>query len=193
MLFEFVQIAYWLALSTWFGAVLFVALAPPIIQRTVRESNPILPNVLSVNLEGQHGTLLAGMIMQNLFSSLVWIELACGGVLLIATIAHFFLIDISGGAVARPILRSALLIAAIVLMVYDWRVVWPKILKYRQEYIDHADEPDVANPALDQFDKYQGESLRVLMIILCLLLGMILFSGDIRPSRTQTVVFTPQS
>src|SRR5688500_3451179 len=113
MLFEFVQIAYWLALSPWFGAVLFVALAPPIIQRTVRESNPVLPNVLSVNLEGQHGTLLAGMIMQNLFASLVWIELACAGVLLVATVLHFFLIDVSGGAVLRPIVRIVLLIAAL--------------------------------------------------------------------------------
>ena len=68
------------------------------------------------------------------------------------------------------------------LLVYDWRVIWPKTWKYRQEYIDHADDPDVANPALDQFDRYQAESLRTLMIITCLLLGMILFSAVIQPS-----------
>jgi len=73
--------------------------------------------------------------------------------------------------------------------VYDWRVVWPKVWKYRQEYLEHADEPDVANPALDQFDKYQGESITVLRNILFLLLGMILFSANIRPD---TVFIPPQ-
>jgi hypothetical protein len=181
-LFQFVQIAYWLALATWFGAVLFVALAPPVILRTMRDTKPVLPNVLSVNLEGQHGTLLAGTIMGNLIEPLIRLQLVCAGVLLVALAAQWFLIDLSGSMVVPPILRSALYIAAVVLLLYDWRVVWPKTWKYRQEYIDHADEPDVANPALDQFDRYQAESLRTLMIITCLLLGMILFSAIIQPS-----------
>jgi hypothetical protein len=182
MLFQFVQIAYWLALATWFGAVLFVALAPPVILRTMRDTKPVLPNVLSVNLEGQHGTLLAGTIMGNLIEPLIRLQLVCAGVLLVALAAQWFLIDLSGSMVVPPILRSALYVAAVVLLLYDWRVVWPKTWKYRQEYIDHADEPDVANPALDQFDRYQAESLRTLMIITCLLLGMILFSAIIQPS-----------
>ncbi len=182
MLFQFVQIAYWLALATWFGAVLFVALAPPVILRTMSEAKPILPNVLSVNLEGQHGTLLAGTIMGNLLGPLVKLQLMCAGVLLVTIVAQWFLIDLDGTNVVPPILRSALFVAAVVLFVYDWRVVWPKIWKFRQEYIDHADEPDVANPALDQFDHYQAESLRTLMIITCLLLGIILFSANIRPA-----------
>jgi hypothetical protein len=182
LLFQFVQIAYWLALATWFGAVLFVALAPPVILRTMRETKPVLPDVLSVNLEGQHGTLLAGTIVGNLIGPLVRLQLVCAGVLLVALAAQWFLIDLSGSNVVPPILRSALYIAAVVLLLYDWRVVWPKTWKYRQEYIDHADEPDVANPALDQFDRYQAESLRTLMIITCLLLGMILFSAIIQPS-----------
>jgi hypothetical protein len=182
LLFQFVQIAYWLALATWFGAVLFVALAPPVILRTMRDTKPVLPNVLSVNLEGQHGTLLAGTIMGNLIGPLVRLQLVCAGVLLVALAAQWFLIDLSGSNVIPPILRSVLYIAAVVLLLYDWRVVWPKMWKYRQEYIDHADEPDVANPALDQFDRYQAESLRTLMIITCVLLGIILFSAAIQPS-----------
>jgi hypothetical protein len=187
--FQFVQIAYWLALATWFGAVLFVALAPPIIQRTVRSSNPILPGVLSVNLEGQHGTLLAGSIVADLLAPLVRIELACAGVLLLAIAAQWFLVDLHGANVAAQIGRTAMYLAAVGLLVYDWRVVWPKVWKYRQEYLDHADEPDVANPALDQFDRYQAESTTVLRNILFLLLGMILFSANIRP---ETIFIPPQ-
>lgn len=186
MLFQFVQIAYWVALATWFGAVLFVALAPPVILRTMRETKPVLPHVLSVNLEGQHGTLLAGTIMGNLLGPLVRLQLVCAGVLFVALVAQWFLIDLNGTNVFPPILRSALFIAAVVLFVYDWRVVWPKTWKYRQEYIDHADEPDIANPALDQFDHYQGESLRMLMIVTCLLLGIILFSANIQPALMST-------
>jgi len=93
-LFQFVQIAYWLALATWFGAVLFVALAPPVILRTMRDTKPVLPNVLSVNLEGQHGTLLAGTIMGNLIEPLIRLQLVCAGVLLVALAAQWFLIDL---------------------------------------------------------------------------------------------------
>ena len=52
MLFQLVQTVYWLALSIWFGGAMFIGVAWQIIHRTVRESNPVLPHVLSVNLDG---------------------------------------------------------------------------------------------------------------------------------------------
>ena len=73
--FHFVQMLFWIALSTWFGGVLFVAAASRVVFQTVREIDPILPTVLSVNLEGQHGTLLAGSIMANLLAMLRTVEL----------------------------------------------------------------------------------------------------------------------
>ena len=66
--------------------------------------------------------------------------------------------------------------------VYDWRVVWPLVWKHRQEFIDHADEPEVANPAKDQFDRYQKESVLLLELLLFFLLGMVLFSGGMSQS-----------
>ena len=86
----------------------------------------------------------------------------------------------------RDTALTALDVAAVVLFVYDWRVTWPRTWKYRQDYIDHADEPDVANPALDRYDHYQAESLRTLMIVTCLLLGIILFSANIREALSPT-------
>ncbi len=182
--FIVVQIAYWMALSTLFGAVLFVVLAPPIILRVVRAQNPILPGVLSVNLEGQHGTLLAGSIVSELMGPLIRIELVCSAVLLCAVIGQWAILQPGGGKeMMVPFLRAALYLAATVFLIYDWRVVWPNVLKYRQQYLDHADEPEVANPALDLFDKYQSESLTILRNILCLLIGIILFSAFITYSR----------
>ena len=181
MAFQIVQIIYWLALSTWFGGVMFVAVAAPIVFRTVRESNPVLPGVLSVNLEGQHGTLLAGSIVGNILDRLSRLELICGGVVLLMLIAQFFVIDLRGQNLTAAVLRAVMYVAAIGVVVYDWRVIWPKIQKHRAEYIDHADEPDVANPAKDQFDRYHRQSVTLLMIVLFLLLGMILFSANITP------------
>ena len=185
MLFSLVQILYWLALATWFGAVMFVAMAPPIILRTVRESDPTLPHVLSVNLEGQHSLLLSQSIVGELMAPLHRIELICSGILLLAILGQWLVLHPRGVEITLPLLRTALYVAATVLLIYDWRSVWPRMWKHRQEYLDHADEPDVANPALDQFDRTQSTSLLILQVTLGILLAMILFSANIRPSVIQ--------
>ena len=157
-----------------------MAMAAPIIFRVVREQKPLLPMVLSVNLENQHADLLAGMIVGNLLAILGKVELGCAVGVLVGLIGQWVLADHGGaGPMTQMIVRTALFVLATGLVVYDWRVVWPRISKYRQEYIDHADEPDVANPAKDQFDKYHRESVNILTMVLLLLLGLVLFSGSI--------------
>lgn len=179
-LFQLTQIAYWLALSTWFGGALFIAIAAQVIHQTVREANPVLPNVLAVNLDKQHATLLAGSIVSNLLRRVTTIELCCGGVLLVTSVCQLFFIDLDAPANrTAAILRGAMLVAALGLVVFHWRAVWPKIETFRKQYIDHADDPEIANPAKDQFDREQKTSLTVLMAMLFLLLGVILFSGNI--------------
>ena len=185
MLFQFVQVLYWLALATWFGGVLFIAVAAPVIFRTITEADPTLPRVLSVNLDKQHSTLLAGSIVANLLNLLVRVQLICAVALFIAMIVQWMYIDRSGTQLWAAILRSALFVAAVALAVYDWLVVWPRVQQFRQEYIDHADEPEIANPAKERFDRYQDESVTVLRNILFLLLGIILFSGDISMHATR--------
>src|SRR5437016_2033951 len=110
LVFELVQIIYWLALSTWFGGVLFIEISWPIIFRTVRESDPVLPTVLSVNLEGQHGSLLAGTIVAILISMLTRIELICAGAMLI-TMAFQLGFHLQEAAAAVP--RVIAFIAAV--------------------------------------------------------------------------------
>ena len=184
MLFQTVQLFYWLSLSTWFGSVLFIALAAPIIFRTVRENNPILSHVLSVNLDGQHSTLLAGTIVFNLFARLLQVELICAAMLLVTLIVQSFVIDLRGDNGLAAIIRGGLFVLAMAAVFYDWKFVWPKIQSSRSEYIDHADEPEVANPARDRFDREQRNSLNLLTLVIVLLTGMILFSSSIIPART---------
>ncbi len=180
-MFDLVQIIYWLSLSTWFGAVLFIAVAAPVIARAVRENNPVLTNVLSVNLEGQHASLLVGSIIGRIMNVVIPLELACAGAMLVAMVGQWILLHPVGPVLVQVLVRAALYLGAVGLLIYHWRVVWPKVWRYRQEYIDHADEPDVANPALDEFDRLQAESTYILFFIVSLLLGMILFSANIRP------------
>jgi hypothetical protein len=185
MAFPLIQLTYWIALATWFGGVLFIAIAAPIIFRTIKEHNPILPTVLSVNLEGQHGSLLAGTIVANLIAHLVQIELICAAALCVALVGQWFVTDTRGDAFLLPLLRSAMYVAAVGFTLYDWRVLWPKITLFRDQYLAHADEPDVANPANDEFNRYQHESELLLRIRLALLLALILFSANITPKRTE--------
>src|SRR5579859_8181711 len=142
-LYQFIQIAYWLALSTWFGAVLFVAVAWPVILSTVRDANPVLPTVLSVNLEGQHGALLAGTIIANVIARLSRYQFICAGALLIT-------IAIQLGARwqdwSSGIPRLILYLAAAGLLVYDWRFIEPRIQEQRKQYLDHADSPKWPTP-----------------------------------------------
>jgi hypothetical protein len=193
MLFQFIfmQMAYWLALSSWFGGVLFVAASAPIIFRTIRQSDPLLPTVLSVNLEGQHSTLLANTIVGNLLAMLFKVEIGCAALLLITVIAQWFTLDLHDGYVRTCCaVRSILLLTAISVALYDSQVIWPRVQQSRQEYLDHADEPEIANPAIDRFDRYHRDSVTLLSVLLFVLLGMILFSANIVPA-VHPVAITP--
>jgi len=186
MVLELFAVIYWLSLATWFGAVLFLVIAPSVILRVVRENNPILPHVLSVNLEGQHGTLLAGTIVAALCKYIVPLELTCFLLLGISLAAQW----VTGGAfvgtwsvagdraiVLPLVFRTMLFVMAGGFFLYDWRFVFPRLMKFRQEYLDHADNPEVANPALDQFDRYSNENQSMLRNTLIALLGLLVFSA----------------
>jgi len=182
-LFQLVQIVYWLALATWFGGALFIAIAAQVVHRTVNDAKPILPNVLAVNLDNQHSTLLAGTIVSNLLKRLTLIELACAGVLVVASLGQIFLIDLTSTNRVAMIMRVTMLLIAAAIVIYRWRAVWPKVEVFRKQYIEHADDPEIANPAKDQFDNEQKQTVTLLMIVLFLLLGVILFSGNITPAK----------
>lgn len=181
MPYQIIQIIYWLSLSTWYGGVLFIAIAAPIIFRTVREANPVLPEVLSVNLEGAHANVLAGSIVANILSFLGNLQLICGGVLLAACIAQFFVIDLQDRNFIAAILRLCLIIAALAISAFDRLAIWPRLFRYRKEYLDHADDPEIAKPAKENFDREHHRSETLLSVIFFLLLGAVLFSANISP------------
>lgn len=175
------QTVYWTGLATWFGATLFIAIAAPVIFRVVREHDPTLPTVLSVNLDAQHSTLLASTIVARIMEATSRVSVGCAIAVAAGLIAQGLILPIGSGrpALVWLVIRSALFLGAAAMLVYDWRVVAPRLFHYRAEYIEHADEPDVANPARDEFDRLQRESVNVLFFQTLLLLGLILASANI--------------
>ena len=183
-----IHILYWLALATWFGSAVFVVVAAPIVFRTIRDQDPTLPMVLSVNLEGQHSDLLAGSIVSNLLSALTRLAYLCAAVLAVTLLGEWVLVARGNLPWGLPLVRTALFLAALGLVLYDARVVRPKVEEARRTYVDNADEPDVANPAKDRFDHFGREALMVLQFLLFVLLGLVLFSGIGLAQRTSLFI-----
>jgi hypothetical protein len=180
MLFQLVQTVYWMALSVWFGGAMFIGVAARSIHATVQRSKPRLQGVRSENLEDQHATLLAGTIVGELIAALSRVELICAAVVLVAIAAQWFLIDLPDTWVrTSAFVRSALALAASGVVIYNGFFLWPKIMKTRQEFIDIADDPDKADAASERMDRLQRDGEVMLLALVFLLLGIILFSGNI--------------
>jgi hypothetical protein len=172
MLLNLVEMVYWLALSTWFGGVLFIAASAPVIAKAIKNADPLLPTVLSVNLEGQHGTLLTSGIIAELIAMLTRIEFMCAGVLLLCIGAQWLL---DGYSVPLAV-RSAIYVVVAGIVVYDWWLLWPKISKAREEFIAHADDPEIANPARERLQRLDRQRVTLLTLQFAFLLAMVLFS-----------------
>jgi len=179
---------YWICLATWFGAVLFSAVAPPVTIRVIRGADPTLPRVLSVNLDHQHSTLLAGSVIAELLQLLFRIEAACAAAFLPVLVAKWFTVERSGPHLFVPLIVTALYVIGTAFLLYGWRVVWPKVMLHRDTYIDNADDVDKAKAELDLFDRYSGETASIVRNLLAIVLGMILFSAALVPHVAMTQI-----
>ncbi|GIW75743.1 MAG: hypothetical protein KatS3mg104_0806 [Phycisphaerae bacterium] len=102
MLVSLLDAWYWLALAGWFACVLSSAIIPPVVFRVIQEADPTLPRVLSVNLNNQHSTLLAGDVVRGILSVFFGLQIVCCATFLPALISKWFLIDLSGQRIVFP-------------------------------------------------------------------------------------------
>lgn len=181
MLLPLIDAIYWLTLSAWFGAVLVSAMIPPIIHKTINDADPTLPLVLSVNLDKQHSILLAGGVVSEILKMLFRLEAICALVFLPALVGKWFMVDVTGPNVIMPLMVTALYLISVAFVLYGWRVVYPKVIRHRERYIENADDPDIANAELDSFDRYSIELFAVVRNLLFSLLGAVLFSAALPP------------
>src|SRR2546421_13005542 len=117
ILFMLVQTVYWIALSVWFGGLMFISIIWPIIYRTIGEADPTLPTVLSVNLEKSHGSLLAGNSVANILRLFSAIQIGCGAVILVMLLAQWGVMDLSQRNKLHAIIRTVLFLLACVIVV----------------------------------------------------------------------------
>ena len=166
-------------LASWFGGAVFIAIAAPLIFRTIREHDPTLPEVLSVNLDAQHSTLLASTIVGKLMQALNRAAFAFAIAVGIGLIGQAIILKPVGPSLVQIVIRASLFAFAAVALVYDWRTLSPRLFAKRAEYIEHADNPDRANAAREQFERLSREAVNVLFLQTLLLLGLILFSANV--------------
>lgn len=188
MLFQLVQAGYWLALSVWFGSVVLVAVVAGVVLRVLKEERPVLPQVLAVNLEDQHAVLLGSGVMAAVLAAVGRVQVACAAAVVLGTGLHFAVANVGGANLTAAVVRVVLAVLAAGVLGYDRFVVAPRLSKARRTYVENADEPDVANPAKEAFDRDQHLTLSLLMLAVCLLAGLVLFSAAITPAPVYRAV-----
>jgi hypothetical protein len=181
MLYQAVQIIYWLVLSIWLGSMVFLAIGAPVIFRVARRMEVVLPRYSSDNLTDQQGTILGGEIVGALLARLAQVQMVCATVMLPMMIAQWLMIDLTASNLTVAMIRFALWLVAVVLLAYEWRGHYPRTWRLRQEYLSHADEPEVADPIKEQFDREHRKSEQIFQVTVFLLIGLVMFSANISP------------
>jgi hypothetical protein len=175
---QLVQTFYWAGLSTWFGAALFLMLATPIILRVLREEDPTLPRVLSVNLDSQHATLLALNLIGHLMQALTRVGLICAGAVLLGLISQALATTGSGAQVIRLIARTMLFLVGTGIALFEWLSLSRRVNHVRDQYIEYADDTDRAMKHRAVFERLHRQRMNLLFVLAASLLGLIFFSSS---------------
>jgi hypothetical protein len=180
-LFELNQTLYWVALATWFGAALFIAIAAPIILRTVRELDPTLPGVLSVNLDTQHATLMSGTIVSQIMRVVTRIALGCAVAILIGLIGQALIIQrrARGGSSSSSARDYSPRRRACCCTTGGWCARGSSSID--SSTLTRPTTPTWRTWRREQFERFARESVNVLFFQTLLLLGMIVASVNISP------------
>ncbi len=179
-----VQGLYWLALGTWFGALIMLAMGAAATFKVMRTYHPLtlMPSlpVLGEQTVGSNenvATMLAGSIVGLMLDHLRILEMLCAGVLIFTTLLQLitFRRRLARDGVGQWMntLRVALLIGAIGALAADTFYVNPRIKELRPAMHD-APEPAVRDALQVEFDRFHGYGVRLAsMMILMLGVGAL--------------------
>jgi hypothetical protein len=184
MIYQFLTILYWLVLSVWVGSTVYVAAAGAVVFRVLRRREVRLPEIQSNALRDEHATLLGGDIMGALLGRMGQIHIICMAAMLplLVLLALYAQGTWEWAAMGA---RVALYAAASYLILRDWRTRFPITLRARQEYVEHADEPEVAEKAKAEYEASQRRAERTYQAVLFVLLGLLLASANPAPRESE--------
>ena len=183
MIYQVVQILYSLVLSICLGSAIFLVLAAPVVFRVVRQRKVRLPEISAAALRDEHQTLLAGDIVAALLGRLGQVQIVCLCAMLPLLIVSTLF---ASGTLQWVTLgeKAALYILTVSLVLYDRWKRFPITLKARQQYIEHADEPELAQQAKAEFEASHHAGERAYQMIVFLLLLLVLVSANPEPRHS---------
>ncbi len=181
-MFPLVQAIYWFGIAAWFGTAVAVLISINSIFRTIKEHDPTLPKVLSVNIDGDHATLLAIDLLVSLLKLLNLVAIFGGTLVMVGGVGQLFLAETGGPRRVELILRGMLLLCSVLLVIYGWRFTTPKLARGLKTYIDQADDPEARSKNRDQIIRCYRDAVVATGALACTLGGLILFSANIVPT-----------
>jgi len=173
---------YWLALGTWLGAIVMLAVGAAVTFRTVRGMAP------TVGVEpfsdpvfaGSAANVLAGAVVANMLGALAWIQGVCAAVVVgCLGVQWVWMRDTVCGGLSgwRNLLRVALIIGPIALLVWDRSRLSPTIHHEHEIRYDLKVSPDEREAARVRFDRYHRISERAMGLSGLMLAGAGLVSS----------------
>jgi len=182
MAYQAVQIFYWLVLSVWLGGLVFLAIAAPVIFRTIRRLDVRSGRHSDPSLDEEHTSIVAGEIVGMLLARLAQMQAICAGLLLVLMIAQVLLIDLTGPNLTAMMVRVAIWAALVAVLLYEWRIHYPRTWRLRERFLEETADPEAANAAREAFDREHRRSEQLFMLIIFLLIGMVMLSANITPA-----------
>ena len=187
LIYQAVQILYWLVLCIWLGGMIFLAVAAPIIFRVVRRLDVRSGRHTDPNLIDEQTSVVGGEIVGTLLARMGQVEMLCATVMLPLMIAQLFLIDLAGTNFIAAMLRFGLFAVALALLTYEWRLHYPRTWELRRRLLANAGEPDKANPLREAFEREHRRSEQLFLAMICVVVGMVMLSANILPRTTIAV------
>jgi hypothetical protein len=187
LVYQTVQIFYWLVLAIWLGGIVFLAIAAPVIFRTVRRLDVRSGKYTDPNLIDEQTAVVAGEVVGMLLARLGQVQMVCATALLPLMIAQLVVADMSGTNFMAAILRFVLWAVAVGLLLYEWRSHYPRTWELRRRFLADAGDPEKADGSRAAFEREHRRSEQLFLAMICIVIGMVMLSANITPRVTHSV------
>lgn len=182
VMFRLVQGCYWLALGTWVGALVMLAIAAAVTFRTVRDYQPLLqkPPYNQPALADRAVPILAGGVVGNMLRALAVLQIICAAVVgtCIGLQSTLWRDQLEGGAAGWPnLVRVGLLALAVSALAVDQRWITPRIWAHREVMFDPDETAEVRAASQTAFNRLHKLDERVVGASVWLLAGAVFASA----------------
>lgn len=179
-----------LAIGTWFGALVMLAISAAMTFQTVREYQPTLQQQPfdQPELASRTDAILAGAIVGRSLQGLKWVQIICA-VIIVTTLAlqltAFKTYLLKSRSSLFNLVRLILLAIPIVVLMVDILWITPAIWEYRDAMYAAPASAEVRMEAREHFDRYHKLSERTVSLAAFSLLGAAVVSSMVLGSSAR--------